>query len=634
MKWPCGFRKSPPTRVAEEQIPDQSSGEWKELKELLFSEERAQLGRIERHMARWPNSQEVARALPDAIAIANSRGNSFKQAIAPAVTEALQVTVRKDPQPLVDVIFPLLGPVIRKAIQSALEGMVQSLNQATEHGMNLSWRFGAWRARMPFGQYVLLKTLIYRVEHVYLIHNQTSLPLCLAEDKTMPAADADMVSGMLTAVSDFVKDSFQTGEALDQVKMGNHQLLVQRGLHASLALLVRGTPPASLLEQATEVLEGIHFRHAEDFDTFSGDDQPFQSSVTELEGLLSWENTPVSPLPSRRLRILAMSGLGLLTLLGGFGGLREYRWRRYLEELEKIPGILLTRTEVAWLGQGWRDVYGLRDELAANPEPLASEFGFEGSLRYHWEPFHSLDDLIVRRRMVQILRPPSTAHLELKDGILTSTGRASQDWMMRARVLAVAFPGVQRYVDKDLEDIEPMGRLRKLLNPPETIRLLLEGRTLMANGSAPYAWIKQARQLTQGHPDLDDYDDGGVENLDMAAITRLRESLGEVSIYFQPGTTQVLGSADSALERVAKDWKRLQSQAKVVERQYTLQVTGQSDATGVAKQNEVLSKQRAAAMLAQLVQRGIPEADMTVAASQSNREDPRMRRVIFLVQER
>ncbi|NJM53355.1 MAG: hypothetical protein HC846_08145 [Blastocatellia bacterium] len=54
--------------------------------------------------------------------------------------------------------------------------MVQSLNQSLEHSISpkgLRWRIEAWQTGKSFAEVVMLNSLIYRVEEVFLIHRET-----------------------------------------------------------------------------------------------------------------------------------------------------------------------------------------------------------------------------------------------------------------------------------------------------------------------------------------------------------------------------------------------------------------------------------------------------------------------------
>ena len=161
--------------------------------------------------------------------------------------------MRKDPKPLADAIFPIMGPAIRKSIAAALSGMVQSLNQTLSYSLSaqgLKWRWEALRTGKSFSEVVLLHTLRYRVEQVFLIHRETGLLLRHLSAGASVVQDADMVSGMLTAIQDFVKDSFTVGQGdqLQTMQLVDLTVWIEQGPLAILAGAIRGTAPQELRE--------------------------------------------------------------------------------------------------------------------------------------------------------------------------------------------------------------------------------------------------------------------------------------------------------------------------------------------------------------------------------------------------
>ena len=156
-------------------------GSVAELRSLLLGPAEAQLAEVhERLFDPQRQVEEVSRVLPDAIAVRSRRDDALTAALSSTVSTALQHSVRKNPQPLADALFPIMGPAIRKYIAAALNTMVQSLNQTMTHSMSargLGWRFEALKTGRPFSEVVLLHTLRYRVEQVYLIHKETGLLL-------------------------------------------------------------------------------------------------------------------------------------------------------------------------------------------------------------------------------------------------------------------------------------------------------------------------------------------------------------------------------------------------------------------------------------------------------------------------
>ena len=78
----------------------------------------------------------------------------------------------------------------------------------------------------------------YKIEELYLIYKDGRLiqNLSAVEVKT----DSDIMSGMLTAINDFVQDSFNTEGDLGSIDYGNNKIILQRGNHSYLAAVIYG----------------------------------------------------------------------------------------------------------------------------------------------------------------------------------------------------------------------------------------------------------------------------------------------------------------------------------------------------------------------------------------------------------
>jgi hypothetical protein len=204
-----------------------ADGELTELRRLLFGPEQARLDALQRHLEQIPQAgvETVSEVLPQAIVRRSQQDLQLSHALAPTIEDAIKVSVKRDPRPLVEAIFPVMGPAIRKAIVQALEGMIQSLNASLEYSVSPRgwlWRWEALRTGKPFAEVVLLRTLIYRVEQVFLIHKHTGLLLQHVAGPAATSGDPDMISSMLTAIQDFVHDAFtvRSDEVLDTFRVG------------------------------------------------------------------------------------------------------------------------------------------------------------------------------------------------------------------------------------------------------------------------------------------------------------------------------------------------------------------------------------------------------------------------------
>jgi hypothetical protein len=249
---------------------------YQELRELLTGPEQRQLAEILKRLNDpVRRAEELGQALPDAIAMATARDNRIARALQPTIDTALKVSAHKNPKAIADAIFPALGPAIRKAISAALAGMVQSFNHILNQSLSwqgLKWRLEALRTRKSFAEVALLHTLVYRVEQIFLIHRHSGLLLQHAVAENIASKDPDLVSGMLTAIQDFVKDSFdtKTGEMLDTLRMdGDHSVWIEHGPEAVLAAVIRGMPPVELRSRFRDLLERLHQLYGDRLDNLT-----------------------------------------------------------------------------------------------------------------------------------------------------------------------------------------------------------------------------------------------------------------------------------------------------------------------------------------------------------------------------
>lgn len=449
--------------LEEEKSQVSDEGTMAELRSLLLGPAEAQLAEVhERLLDPQRQVEEVSRVLPDAIAVRSRQDDDLSTALAPTVSAALEYSVRRNPQPLADAIFPIMGPAIRKAIAAALSGMAQSFNQTLAHSMSargLAWRWEALRTGRPFSEVVLLHTLLFRVEQVFLIHRETGLLLRHVSAANADVQDADMVSGMLTAIQDFVRDSFTTqqGEQLETLQVGELTVWIEQGPQAILAGVIRGNAPQQLREVFLETVEKIHLQYGTALKKFSGDATRFVGTQTLLEDCLQsdFDVEQQKVKAGRKLTPLKviLSVVLLALVVWGFFWLRDRRrWDAYVDKLRTEPGIVVTDTGK----QGGKYfVSGLRDPLSRDPAIIIQDTGLDAqSVTERWQPFQALTPDFVLARARKSLEPPSSVRLQLNDSVLEAEGFASHQWVLETRRTARLLPGVSQFREEKLFDLE------------------------------------------------------------------------------------------------------------------------------------------------------------------------------------
>ena len=546
--------------------PDPSAEELAELRELLLGPERRRLKELEQRLdAVGVSGEELAELLPEAIVLRSGRDRQLARALAPTIEGAIGESVRRNPREIASAIFTVLGPAIRKAIAETLAGLVASINSTIEHSLSprgLRWRVEAWRTGVPYAQIVLKHALIYRVEQVFLIHAETGLLLAHAWAPELKASDPELISGMLTAIRDFVVDSFsreRDAGGLRRFSVGELTVMVEQGPRAVLAAVVRGQAPDTLLERLQDTLETVHLQFAGALADFDGDGAAFEPARPLLEECLA---TVVATDRTRQRRGMmawlpwAVAGLLIVAVLGGLAIRSSRRWARAVSALESQPGIVLTRAERG--GGRWRFA-GLRDPLARDPAAiLADVVGDTSSVEQRWEPYLSLQPEMV------------------------------------------------------------LARARRSLAPPASVALTLASDTLRLRGSAGLPWVIAAGRASLP-PGLTALDLSGVTPEIPAGLAELVRQIEGERILFAIGSAALDGQARGGIGRVATSLQRLDAGVALIGARATIELIGRTDPTGSDSANQALSRERAETVVAALAARGVPTGAARVSGVGTSR---------------
>ena len=386
----------------------------------------------------------IGRVLPTAIAQATS-DTRMGHVLAPVMEKAAESSIRSDPTTLVNILYPTIVPAIRKSIGETIDETFQRLNETLKYSLTwrgLQWRWEAWRTGRPFAEVVLKHTLVYQVEHVFLVHRHTGLLIAHVAAENAVSQDPQLVSSMLIAIQDFVRDSFSGAEhqGLDSVRLGELRLWSEPGPFAALVAVIRGDPPEGLHETMRNTLSRIHAERHHALESFDGDSAGLGDVEARLRDLVALgEHAPP------RVGLARLVVLGLLLLLLTVAGARaawwwhnQQLWEGYLERLRAQPGIVITEA-------GKRDgkfvVSGLRDPLAADPQAVLREAGVNPAwVVESWIPYQGLDPQSVLKRLDATLDPPPSVTLAIEGNRIVAQGSAPRPWLERAHAAAQMLP--------------------------------------------------------------------------------------------------------------------------------------------------------------------------------------------------
>ena len=506
----------------------------------------------------------VSLPYPTVEALRSGKDNArIADALSEPVAQALGSAVQNNRQSIVDALFPIIGPMIRKAITEALRGLVDNLNGAIESSFTLrglQWRLEAWRGGVPYAQVVLKHRVPYAIDHVFLIERGSGLVLHHAAAPGLPALDTDAIAGMLTALGDFVDDSVgdDSGGALDSAQVGEYQVWVEHGPRANLACFMRGVPPVelrALLEQRIEEIHAQMLALPADAPLRAIGDDALVRDLLDPQALLRNAESATAPVVERRTSRRPIVVIALLALaLAGWYAVDRWRWNTRVEDLRMRllaqPGFVLGGIE----SKPWKSllVHGLLDPDAQPLMPLSAmaDLG-NATARLETAGYVSTDDAMIARRAARMLAPPSTVTLAVHAGVLDLQGRASAEWIDGTAARAGWIAGVSRVESKLTPEIDAVGAARS-----ELVRVLA--------------------------------------SLDDVVVPFVQDA--------EPGP-----EAGQAVERIAATLKRASALARVAQKGVSIHVFGSNDDSGGEDTNARVRLQRAQWLALALAARGIED---------------------------
>jgi OOP family OmpA-OmpF porin len=380
---------------ADKEGAETDGAEFAELRQLLVGPEIDRIATVEDRLNdHTKRAAESGRVLPDAIR--NAKPKPLREALEPVFEKVFESSVRKHPRELADAIFPVIGPAIRKSMAAAIAEFAETLNQIVEK--SVSFRAVRWRAEAlvtgkPFSEILISRSLLYSVEQVFLIHRKSGILLQHAAAENSVLRDADMISGMLTAIQDFLTDSFaEGGQNLETVDIGRFKLWIQYGSKALVVGAVSGVAPAGLKGIFQNAVEKIHEQFYAELNNFRQNDvSVFEPAQPILRACLLGQSAPGRK-PKTWPVWVAISVV--VALVSGFvwQRLREQsRWEAYFDSLKHKPGLVIISVEKR--GPMWI-VAGLKDPLAPAPS--------HDHVRFQWQPYLSLDTPFANERELQM----------------------------------------------------------------------------------------------------------------------------------------------------------------------------------------------------------------------------------------
>jgi hypothetical protein len=272
--------------AVESASPESEPDDLEALRTILLSQQRARIAELQAEL------DGLEERLNDPHALAAM--------IAPALSAAIRVKLRDSRDEMVESLYPIIGQLVVRAVSEAVRDLARSIDARLRQSLDFRsvWqRFAARLRGVSPAELALRSALPFEVRQVFLIHRDTGLLLHHASRAPGEEGDSELIGSMLTAIRDFVHDTFGQGHGgqLDEIQYGDLRILIETAQHTYLAVVVDGVEPTGFRSVMREQIIQVEQDYEPLLTHFDGNAAPFAVVEPAWRGTILPVTMPALP---------------------------------------------------------------------------------------------------------------------------------------------------------------------------------------------------------------------------------------------------------------------------------------------------------------------------------------------------
>lgn len=275
------LKNSQNTLLARHEILQQAHNDLLREKELLSFKQNSLADEQAKLRLKIEDKESFTAAMEPVIAntlerkIASS-GPEMAEVIAPLMAPAIKNQIHESRDEMVEALHPIIGQTVKRAVAEAMRKLIKQINQRLDRAFNLQGTLRRMKAKLtgvPEPLAVLQQVLPFSVDNLFLIARKTGLLMAhvAADTKTEADAKAQMVSSMLIALQDFMKEALgaEGSSDLHELRHGENITYLIASPMLLLAASTKGEAPrdfAKLLERTLNRIQNSCYQAVVNFD--------------------------------------------------------------------------------------------------------------------------------------------------------------------------------------------------------------------------------------------------------------------------------------------------------------------------------------------------------------------------------
>jgi hypothetical protein len=246
--------------------------------------------------------------------------DEMAEILGPVIGEAIRVQIRDSRQTMVETLSPIILETVQRAISAFVRELQRNIDARLRHTFGAEGLRRVVLARLRGvspSELTLRDAFPFEIQELFVIQHESGLLLAHQSMTGEYTTDSDLISGMLTAIRDFVSDSFGDGtsqESLWEVEFGDgERIIIQSGHYAYLAAVITGIEPAGFRSQLHKSIADLHIQHQLRIRDYVGDPQTLPDLSPYLQSVVAETapRTAEAPKPMSRQQKLLIAVAGL-----------------------------------------------------------------------------------------------------------------------------------------------------------------------------------------------------------------------------------------------------------------------------------------------------------------------------------
>ncbi len=204
-------------------------------------------------------------------------GEEMAEALGPIMGEAIRVQVRDSRGDMVEAMYPIIGETVQRAISQFSREFQRNIDvrlRASLGPKGMLRTIGARLRGVSPSQLALRDSIPFSIQEIFIIQHGSGLLIAHSHPGSPDVVDSDLIGAMLTAIRDFVHDSFEDGredKELDEIQYGDRGIIIQSGRTAYIAVVVTGVEPEGFHSKLHDLIAELHVKYETAFKQYKGD---------------------------------------------------------------------------------------------------------------------------------------------------------------------------------------------------------------------------------------------------------------------------------------------------------------------------------------------------------------------------